>query len=458
MGLHDTIIAPATAPYPSAIHLIRVSGPEAIAITEKIFRGNKPILSAPSRKLLLGTIVDAEGSSIDQVLVAKFIAPHSYTGEDMIEVSCHGSLYIVNEIIKRYLDLGARMARRGEFTLRAFLNGKMDLSQAEAVADLIAAENKISHQIAFQQMRGTLSKKIEILREKLIQLASLLELELDFAEEDVEFAERTTLQTLLEEVNEHIEKLIISSHYHDWLRKGFPVAIVGRPNAGKSTLLNALLQEERAIVTPIAGTTRDTIEETIQIADFSIRIIDTAGIRETWDEIEKIGIKRTFEKIKTAFLIIYLFDLSHYTMDVVMADLDFLKKENPDAVILTVANKADLITDLPSLSLPPISDLVVISAQRHADIENLKGIIESKLKAVLPPREEIFFINQRQSEVLLKAHKALKKTKESLNNNLSKELIAADLREVSTYLSEIAGKISSEDLLKNIFQHFCIGK
>lgn len=450
----DTIIAPATHYGHAAIHLIRISGTHAINISQKFFKGKKRLCPENARQAIYGEISHPTDGVIDQVIITCFVEPHSFTGENMVEISCHGSPFIVDKIISLYLENGVRLAHPGEFTQRAFLNGKLDLSQAEAIGDLIYAENAISHKLALKQLKGNFSNLIDQFRQNIIHFASLLELELDFSEEDVEFANRKELISQLEDIIRQLHKIRESSKYKKWLQKGFPVAILGRPNAGKSTLLNALIKEERAIVTPIPGTTRDTIEETITLHDLTLRIIDTAGIRKTDDPVEKIGIDRSFQKAAEAFVILYLYDAAETSPEVAAQDLTTIRNINPEAVTLVIANKMDAIND--DGKIPP--EHFKISAQNEQDIDHLKELLYEKLKSLLPGSDDIYLVNQRQNEALQKAEDALQRAKTNLLSDISHEFVAMDLRESIHHLSLITGKISTDDLLENIFRNFCIGK
>ncbi|MGB0177639.1 MAG: tRNA uridine-5-carboxymethylaminomethyl(34) synthesis GTPase MnmE, partial [Owenweeksia sp.] len=377
MRMEDTICALSTPQGMGAIAMIRLSGPDAFTVFNKVFkpfRKDQDLAKAPGYSMLFGKIIE-DGKAIDEVMAGIFRNPHSYTGEDTIEISCHGSVYIQEQVLKVLMKNGARLAEPGEYTMRAFANGKMDLSQAEAVADLIASESAAAHRVAMQQMRGGFSEEIKVLREELINFASLVELELDFAEEDVEFADRQQLQELLEKIKKVLKRLIDSFATGNVIKNGIPVAIVGAPNAGKSTLLNTLLNEERAIVTEVAGTTRDAIEDEINLSGIKFRFIDTAGIRETEDVVESIGIRKTFEKIEQSRVVLYLFNVEglRLNVDMIRKEIEQLKAKTTDKTLLVVANKMDLV-DIHSVesALAGLGDdLILISALEKTGIEEL---------------------------------------------------------------------------------------
>lgn len=455
----DTIIALATPPGTGAIGVIRVSGPEAIRLTDAVFKGKK-LEDQPGHTLHFGSIYDEEGRLLDEVLVSLFRGPRSYTGEDATEISCHGSHYILQEVMALLLRKGARLAKPGEFTLRAFLNGRMDLSQAEAVADLIASESASAHAIAMQQMRGGFSSEIRRLRQELIDFAALIELELDFGEEDVEFADRADLKDLIRRILRLMHDLAQSFQLGNAIKNGVSTVIAGRPNAGKSTLLNALLNEERAIVSEIAGTTRDTIEETLHIGGVAFRIIDTAGIREAQDAIEAVGVAKTLEKVRQSALLVYVFDVIRTSPEAVRADLEQLV--GPDTRLLVVANKMDLnpYTSYAhyACELVPESAWVPVSALNNMNVEFLKEkLLNSVLQGELRT-EHTVVANARHYEALLKASESLTDALRSIETGISGDFIAMDIRRALTFLGEITGEISSEDLLDSIFSRFCIGK
>ncbi|UGU16830.1 tRNA uridine-5-carboxymethylaminomethyl(34) synthesis GTPase MnmE [Sinomicrobium kalidii] len=458
---NDTIIALATPSGAGAIAVLRISGKEAINIVDAKFRSvkGKKLSGQKSHTIHLGHIVDG-AKVLDEVLVSIFKGPHSYTGENVVEISCHGSPYIQREIIQLFLRNGCRMADAGEFTLRAFLNGKLDLSQAEAVADLIASDNEASHQIAIQQMRGGFSGEIEKLRQELLDFASLIELELDFAEEDVEFADRSRFEELLKRIELVLKRLIDSFAVGNVIKNGIPVAIVGAPNVGKSTLLNALLNEERAIVSDIAGTTRDTIEDEMVIEGIGFRFIDTAGIRETEDVIESIGIKKTFEKITQAQVVIYLFDASHFgeNSDTIVVEIEKIKNKFPQKPLLILANKIDLADTNQIKNSLDYENLLLISARENIGTENLKDKLLEFVNTGALRNNETIVTNSRHYDALLKALEEIQKVQHGLQSGLSGDLLAIDIREALYHFGEITGQVTNDELLGNIFANFCIGK
>ncbi|SER00311.1 tRNA modification GTPase trmE [Hyunsoonleella jejuensis] len=458
----DTIIALATPSGAGAIAVIRLSGKDAISIAEKQFKSvsDKLLSKQKTHTIHLGHLVD-DSITLDEVLVSVFKNPNSYTGEDVVEISCHGSNYIQQEIIQLFLRKGCRMADAGEFTLRAFLNGKLDLSQAEAVADLIASDNAASHQIAMQQMRGGFSSEIAKLREELLNFASLIELELDFAEEDVEFADRTQFKELIERINFVLKRLIDSFAVGNVIKHGIPVAIVGEPNVGKSTLLNALLNEERAIVSEIAGTTRDTIEDEITIGGIGFRFIDTAGIRETKDVVERIGIKKTFEKIDQAQVVIYLFDATDFETESARfkVEIEKIKNKYPQKPLLIIANKVDKLDDVSTVNIKDeFKGIKLISAKNGVGVDDLKEALLSFVNTGALRNNDTIVTNSRHYDALLKAFGEIQKVKEGLETNLSGDLLAIDIRQALYHFGEITGEITNDDLLGNIFANFCIGK
>ncbi|MDR0228675.1 MAG: tRNA uridine-5-carboxymethylaminomethyl(34) synthesis GTPase MnmE, partial [Flavobacteriaceae bacterium] len=461
--LQDTIVALATPSGAGAVAIIRVSGKDAITLVNGIFKSikNKDLTTQKTHTLHLGHIVDAE-RVIDQVLVSVFKGPNSYTGENTIEISCHGSTFIQQQIIQLCLRKGAKMAQAGEFTMRAFLNGKLDLSQAEAVADLIASDNEASHQIAMQQMRGGFSSEIAKLREQLLNFASLIELELDFSEEDVEFADRTQFKELIDRIEFVLKRLIDSFAVGNVIKNGIPVAIVGEPNVGKSTLLNALLNEERAIVSDIAGTTRDTIEDELVIDGIGFRFIDTAGIRETKDVVESIGIQKTFEKIEAAQVVIYLIDgakLNSSSLDEIKVELEKLKNKYPLKPLLVVCNKKDLLsTEQIAQYQANIDNLMLISAKENVGVEELKQALLGFVNTGALRNNETIVTNTRHYDSLLKALEEIEKVKWGLQTNLSADLMAIDIRQALYFFGEITGQVTNDELLGNIFANFCIGK
>ncbi len=489
---HDTIVALATPSGAGAIAVIRISGEKAIEIANEVFVSvkGKAIKQQKSHTLHLGHIVD-NNKTLDEVLVSIFKGPHSYTGENTIEISCHGSTFIQQQIIQLLLRKGCRMATAGEFTLRAFLNGKLDLSQAEAVADLIASDNEASHQIAMQQMRGGFSNEIAQLRNELLNFASLIELELDFAEEDVEFADRTQFNALLERIELVLKRLIDSFAIGNVIKNGIPIAIVGEPNVGKSTLLNALLNEERAIVSEIAGTTRDTIEDELVIGGIGFRFIDTAGIRETKDVVESIGIQRTFEKMEQAQVVLFLVDGSRLTVDgsqlsVVSSQLSVdslkieiekIRNQFPLKPLIIVLNKIDtlskealqaIVDQLKTPNTQPTTQnrelttdnrqLISISAKNKIGIDELKNQLLSFVNTGALRNNETIVTNTRHYDSLLKALEEIQKVKFGLQSNLSSDLMAIDIKEALYHFGMITGQVTNEELLGNIFANFCIGK
>lgn len=452
----DTIIALATPSGAGAIAVIRISGAKAINLVSEHFKSitNKKLKEQQSHTIHLGHITDGE-IVLDEVLVSVFKNPRSYTGEDVIEISCHGSSYIQQQIIQLFLRKGCRMAAAGEFTMRAFLNGKMDLSQAEAVADLIASDSEAAHQIAMQQMRGGFSSTINDLRQELLNFASLIELELDFSGEDVEFADRTQFNQLLQKITKVLKDLIDSFALGNVIKNGIPIAIVGEPNVGKSTLLNAILNEERAIVSDIPGTTRDTVEDQIAIGGVNFRFIDTAGLRDTSDKVEQIGIVRAFEKIEQAQLVIYLFEAAKNKE----AEIRTLKEKYRDKNILLIANKIDQVDKERIATLQNnYSQLQLISAKTGQGIEELKQTLLALSSAGSLGKNDTIVTNNRHYDALLKALESIQKVKEGMDMELSSDLMAIDIREALFHLGEITGSVSTDDLLGNIFSNFCIGK
>jgi len=466
MIYNDTIVALATPSGAGAVAIIRMSGKGAITIASEVFQSvsGKDLALQKTHTIHLGTIVD--GTKVyDQVLVSIFKNPNSYTGEDVVEISCHGSTFIQQQIIQLLLRKGCRMAQAGEFTLRAFLNGKLDLSQAEAVADLISSDNEASHQIAMQQMRGGFSNEIAKLREELLNFASLIELELDFAEEDVEFADRTQFHELLERIEFVLKRLIDSFAVGNVIKNGIPVAIVGEPNVGKSTLLNALLNEERAIVSDIAGTTRDTIEDELVIDGIGFRFIDTAGIRETKDVVESIGIKKTFEKIEQAQVVLYLFESLKFQVSgsEYITEIEKVKNKYPQKPLIVVINKSDLISNETKSSLVQQLETlnvkqILLSAKEKTGIDELKNHLLSFVNTGALRNNETIITNTRHYDSLHKALEEVQKVKFGLNSGLPSDLMAIDIRQALYYFGEITGEVTNDELLGNIFANFCIGK
>jgi tRNA modification GTPase len=468
MIYHDTIVALATPSGAGAIAVIRISGPEAITIAASVFQSvsGKDIAKQKSHTLHLGHIVDGP-KVLDQVLLSIFKGTNSYTGENTIEISCHGSTYIQQQIIQLLLRKGCRTAQAGEFTLRSFLNGKMDLSQAEAVADLISSDNEAAHQIAMQQMRGGFSNEIAKLREELLNFASLIELELDFAEEDVEFADRTQFNELLNRIEFVLKRLIDSFAVGNVIKNGIPVAIVGEPNVGKSTLLNALLNEERAIVSEIAGTTRDTIEDELVIGGIGFRFIDTAGIRETKDVVESIGIKKTFEKIEQAQVVLFLIDSLQLIIDnenKLKIEIEKIKNQFPQKPLIVVINKIDSLNQeqkellATKLSIINYQSLIKISAKENIGVDELKNQLLSFVNTGALRNNETIVTNTRHYDSLLKALEEIQKVKYGLQTHLPSDLMAIDIKQALYFFGEITGQVTNDELLGNIFANFCIGK
>ena len=462
MLFHDTIVALATPSGSGAIAVIRVSGPDAIVTAANVFKSvtEKDILKQKSHTLHLGYIEDG-GKVYDQVLLSIFKGTNSYTGENTIEISCHGSAFIQQQIIQLLLRKGCRMAQAGEFTLRAFINGKLDLSQAEAVADLVASDNEASHQIAMQQMRGGFSNEIAKLREELLNFASLIELELDFSEEDVEFADRSQFFELLNRIEFVLKRLIDSFAVGNVIKNGIPVAIVGIPNVGKSTLLNTLLNEERAIVSEVAGTTRDTIEDELVINGIGFRFIDTAGIRETTDVVESIGIKKTFEKIAQAQVVIYLspYIPDNAALNAVLTEIEKIKNQYPQKTLLIIANKSDLYSpeQLAEIRVQ-IPGVLATSAKLKIGIEELKDKLLSFVNTGALHNNETIVTNSRHYDALIKALEEIQKVQFGLQSGIPADLMAIDIRQALYFFGEITGQVTNDELLGNIFANFCIGK
>lgn len=459
---NDTIVALATAHGSAAIAVIRLSGPKAIEIVETFFYTKnfkkKSLANKATHTAHFGLIIQND-VVIDEVLVTIFKESHSYTGQESVEVSCHGSIFIQQQLLQLFLSKGARMANPGEFTMRAFLNGKLDLSQAEAVADLIASNSALSHQVAMQQMRGGFSNKIKTLRDNLISFASLIELELDFSEEDVEFANRTDLKTLITTITNVIQKLINSFEVGNVIKNGIPVAIVGKPNAGKSTLLNVLLDDDRAIVSEIPGTTRDTIEDEIIIDGVLFRFIDTAGLRTTSDVIEQIGVNKAFEVIKKSAIIIYLFDSHEISSGDLKLEIELLKDYIGTSQLVIVANKID-VEDIKDLKeeFCDYPDIIYISAKEHKNMDGLKQKLVNLFDTRTIDATDTIVTNARHANSLKRAQAALLKVSEGISNNIVGDLLALDIRYALDELGLITGSVTNEDLLDSIFTKFCIGK
>ena len=458
----DTICAVATPPGTGAIAIIRLSGKKSLPIVLSLFKPGKTELSGniiKSHHQYFGTIEYKE-KIIDEVLLTYFKAPHSYTGEDVIEISCHGSQYIQQKLLEILLESGARLANPGEFTMRAFFNGKLDLSQAEAVADLIASQSKTAHRVAMNQMRGGYSERINELRTRLLNFSSLIELELDFSEEDVVFADREQFLKLIDEIERELSGLIQSFKVGNVLKKGIPVAIIGKPNTGKSTLLNALLNEEKAIVSDIPGTTRDSIEDTIIIEGYMFRFIDTAGLRKAVDKIETIGIERTYDQIEKASLILYVCDISNMNESEINEILNDFKKyiEDENKHFILVANKIDKLAEVPPHLKEMLElDTVFVSAKRKENIHLLAEALVSKMQNE-SISNDIIVSNSRHYEALTRTLGSLQQVKKGFQDGLSTDLISIDIRQALHYLGTITGEITTDEVLGNIFSRFCVGK
>ena len=464
MNINDTIVALSTAPGAAAIAVLRLSGDKAIPIAEEIFKSRfgKQLSKQGSQKLLLGDF-HYKNTLIDEVLLAVFKSPNSYTGEDVVEISCHGSVYVQQKILKILQDSGARLAQPGEFTLRAFLNKKMDLAQAEAVADLIASENEAAHHIAVQHLRGGISKSLGSLRERLLSFASLIELELDFSEEDVAFADRTQLRELVDDIRTTLKNLLDSFETGNAVKHGIPVALIGMPNAGKSSLLNALLEEDKALVSDIAGTTRDSIEDMLTIGGIRYRFIDTAGLRKTTDIVEAMGVERTQEKMDKASILMYVVDPKTQTPQAVMTALEEIKRD--DTTLLLVINKKDLLKtteltafldELHRLDVnASVYENVVISTKDESDIRALKqrfaGLLQWNTGSTVVN-------NQRHWAALQAAMAGILEVIQGIEENRSSDLLAIDISQTLHELGTITGEVTTDDILGNIFANFCIGK
>ena len=439
---NSIIVAPATA-LGGAIAVIRMSGKGSVALCDRIFKGRKSLTDAKSHTIHYGTICDGE-RVVDDVVVAVFRAPRSYTGEESVEISIHGSRYIAQEVIRLLCKQGARMAEAGEFSQRALAAGRIDLSQAEAVADLIAAESRAAHAVAATQMRGGYSEMLEMLREELLNITTLLELELDFSEEDVEFADRTKLHSMLEKSDAAVIRLMESFRVGNAIREGVSVAIVGRPNVGKSTLLNRLVSDDRAMVSDIAGTTRDTIEESVVIDDIRFRFVDTAGLHKTDDRLEKMGIERTERAMRKAQIVLYVIEPEQH--DIEMTQLS--QEQN----LIVVVNKMDLSAER------NIKDAIYISAREGKGIDELRSALRATVDTKGLYKGEVVVSNMRHFEALSRAHEAMQTALSALDNGVSEELLSEDIRTAINALAEITGRITSEDILRNVFANFCIGK
>ncbi|NPA35750.1 MAG: tRNA uridine-5-carboxymethylaminomethyl(34) synthesis GTPase MnmE [Chlorobi bacterium] len=466
----STICAISTPPGMGAIAVIRLSGDKAIEIADKVFRSPKQGKNLKDQKantLHFGAINDGE-EILDEVVVAVFRSPHSFTGEDIVEISCHGATYIQQQILQLLIKNGARMALPGEFTQRAFLNGKMDLSQAEAVADLIASQSEAARKVALQQMRGGFSNELINLRNELLQFITLVELELDFSEEDVEFADRSQLKEIVDKISEMLKKLVNSFSLGNAIKNGIPVAIVGHTNAGKSTLLNTLLNEDRAIVSEIHGTTRDVIEDTLSIDGVMFRFIDTAGIRTTTDEIENLGIERTYSKLKNASVVLLMLDVNDPDEKIHSAIEDVKKRmDDNNQKLIVVINKIDLLDEKEVekrfnrqefRELTGTDTIVPISAKHNKNIEKLTTELLKTVNISALDNNEVIVTNARHYEALKNSYDAIKRVSLGLDTGISGDLLAQDIREVLHYLGEITGTISTDEVLGNIFKNFCIGK
>ena len=454
-GWDDTIVALATPPGIGAIGVIRVSGKQAFDVVNEMFP-SKDLHSMPSHSLQVGFLQQDE-QVLDEVVLSLFKAPRSYTGEDVIEISCHGSPYIQENIIKAITDKGIRVAKPGEFTQRAFLNGKLDLTQAEAVADLIASNTEASRKTALHNMRGGFSSDLQQLREQLIRFSAMIELELDFSQEDVEFLDRKELAKLVTHLNQSTNQLINSFQLGNVIKNGVQVAIIGKPNAGKSTLLNTLLNENRAIVSDIAGTTRDTIEEILNIKGVLFRLIDTAGIREhTQDLIESIGVERSFEKMRAANVVMYLFDVNEINADTLQTVVNNFKKENIQ--YLLIGNKTDGKETIVKKQFASFENIIFISAKEHTNIDQLKEALVAKAIRGDINAEATIVTNARHYDALQKLSGALADVQRGLEEKLPGDLLALDIRQCLHYLGTITGQITNEDQLDFIFSKFCIGK
>ncbi len=460
---NDSIVALATPSGIGAISVIRISGQDAIKIVSKFFKSinGKILENQPTHTIHLGHIIKKD-QIIDEVLVSIFKNPRSYTGENVVEISCHGSNYIQQEIIQLFLKNGCRMADNGEFTMRAFLNGKMDLSQAEAVADVIASNSSASHQMAIQQMRGGIKNELKELREQLLDFAALIELELDFSGEDVEFADRAKFKALVVTISSVLKRLIESFAFGNAMKNGIPVAIIGEPNVGKSTLLNALLNEEKAIVSEIAGTTRDAIEDELIIEGVAFRFIDTAGIRETNDLVESIGIKKAYEKAENAQLIIFLIDANKYlqTKETFQTEIIKIKKRFPHKKVLIIANKVDSLTASNKKKVSSgIPDVLLLSAKQKIGIESLLSELTSQVNKGALSNNETIVTNSRHFEALNNALGAIKSVQQGIELDISTDLFSIDIRECLRHLGNITGEYDvDKDILGHIFSNFCIGK
>lgn len=468
LNIEDTICAPATVPGTGAIAIIRMSGKDSFRIADKVVSCKGSTISeTEGYKLRYGVALEADGTDLDTVLVSVFRSPHSYTGEDSVEISCHSSKYVVERLLQRLVDSGARMAGPGEFTQRAFVNGKMDLAQAEAVADVISSQNAAAHRVAYSQLKGGFSKELKTLRDELLKMTSLLELELDFSEEDVEFASRRELSALLDSALRHIHSLTDSFRYGNALRNGVPVAIVGAVNAGKSTLLNALVGDDRAIVSDIAGTTRDTVEETMTIDGILFRFIDTAGLRTTQDEVEKIGISRSYKKMSEAEIVLALLDVTvpeeenEHSISDIVNNLDVKSQK-----LIVLLNKVDVLGSNINVSLlnntvsSPDEKVtkLYISAKTGFGLDTLRTLLSDSQKTATLDSGQTIVTNLRHYQSMMSAAASLEKVRSSLATSQTPDLLSEDLRQALHHLSSILGEVTPDEVLGNIFERFCIGK
>lgn len=468
LNIEDTICAPATVPGTGAIAIIRMSGKDSFRIADKVVSCKGSTISeTEGYKLRYGVALEADGTDLDTVLVSVFRSPHSYTGEDSVEISCHSSKYVVERLLQRLVDSGARPAGPGEFTQRAFVNGKMDLAQAEAVADVISSQNAAAHRVAYSQLKGGFSKELKSLRDELLKMTSLLELELDFSEEDVEFASRRELSALLDGALRHIHSLTDSFRYGNALRNGVPVAIVGAVNAGKSTLLNALVGDDRAIVSDIAGTTRDTVEETMTIDGTLFRFIDTAGLRTTQDEVEKIGISRSYKKMSEAEIVLALLDVTvpeeenEHSISDIVNNLDVKSQK-----LIVLLNKVDVLGSNINVSLlnntisSPDEKVtkLYISAKTGFGLDTLRTLLSDSQKTATLDSGQTIVTNLRHYQSLMSAAASLEKVRFSLTTSQTPDLLSEDLRQALHHLSSILGEVTPDEVLGNIFERFCVGK
>lgn len=468
LNIEDTICAPATVPGTGAIAIIRMSGKDSFRIADKVVSCKGSTISeTEGYKLRYGVALEADGTDLDTVLVSVFRSPHSYTGEDSVEISCHSSKYVVERLLQRLVDSGARPAGPGEFTQRAFVNGKMDLAQAEAVADVISSQNAAAHRVAYSQLKGGFSKELKSLRDELLKMTSLLELELDFSEEDVEFASRRELSALLDGALRHIHSLTDSFRYGNALRNGVPVAIVGAVNAGKSTLLNALVGDDRAIVSDIAGTTRDTVEETMTIDGTLFRFIDTAGLRTTQDEVEKIGISRSYKKMSEAEIVLALLDVTvpeeenEHSISDILNNLDVKSQK-----LIVLLNKVDVLGSNINVSLlnntvsSPDEKVtkLYISAKTGFGLDTLRTLLSDSQKTATLDSGQTIVTNLRHYQSLMSAAASLENVRSSLTTSQTPDLLSEDLRQALHHLSSILGEVTPDEVLGNIFERFCIGK